>query len=993
MQRRTLTRARDLASFRDALVHRALAGGPLAARRRALIVPTRASGELLRQTIEAAALDAAEPSAFFVPELLTRDAWMTGLHAALPDAPPMLTPIERHVLFGRAARLAARRPSLGGAPFTIRPGLIAAMLAFYDELRRRQRTVRRFAGSLFDQLRVERGTDRGSEGLIHQTAYLGFAFLAYERLRGASGAMDEHMLRDVLLAEQPRLPYDEVVVAVADHPSDPRGLWPADFDLLGRLQGLAGLDIVMTDETHDAGLRERLEGEIPGITEVRHDRPAPPPMLVRPAADETPIAFVSRDREDELREVARHILAAAERTGGDLCDPVAIVFARPLPYLYLAQQVLGEARIPFQTFDALPLAAEPYAALLDLVLAVARSGGDRDATLAVLRSALVRFDEDGEPVALEDAAALAGVLSERRAVGTAESWPREVDAFFGDREMRRGLDRGRARRAAAAGAAVKQALDPFVTAGRSSDRLGCIGAFLRAHERLPEAGDAWRDRHARARAAVLGVLDGLARAFARHDDGPEEPRTPEAFTAQIRHAIEARTFTPAHGTSGVRLVDAVAARFGSFADVHLVGLVETDWPERPRRSIFYAGGLLTALAWPAETDQRRSELAAFRDLLGLASRTMALHAFELEGDAIVAPSPMLELARGLSSTTLEETSRRVFADEVLTTSGPVSGLEPAVAEWLALRRARPAIDTPAYSGFVAAQPPQPYRVSRVDRYVACPFKYFAESVLALPEERDEVSGLSPLERGTLLHELFERFYREWERQGRGEITPATLPDAMREFAAITRTLLVSLPEPDRALEETRLLGSIVARGVAERVFELEADAGSRIARRLLEFELVGAFPFPQVGGFKQKSIEIRGKADRIDVLENGSLRVVDYKLGRMPDIDESVQIAVYAHCAQQWLEREDRRPHPIESAMYLAFGDDRKLEGRLGSSTAPAPMAVLALAQKFADTTDAIERGEFPPRPRRPADCQWCTFAGVCRKEYPAENDGPADAV
>jgi RecB family exonuclease len=402
---------------------------------------------------------------------------------------------------------------------------------------------------------------------------------------------------------------------------------------------------------------------------------------------------------------------------------------------------------------------------------------------------------------------------------------------------------------------------------------------------------------------------------------------------------------------------------------------------------------LTALAWPAETDQRRSEIAAFRDLLGLATRSMTLHAFELEGDAIVATSPMLELARGLASTPYEATARRVFADEVLTTSGPVAGLEAEVEMWLALRRARPALDVPGYSGFVAAQAPQVYRVSRVDRYVDCPFKYFAESVLKLPEERDEVSGLSPLERGTLLHELFERFYREWERQGRREITPATLPDAMRAFAAITRTMLASLPEPDRALEETRLLGSIVARGVAERVFELESDAGIRIARRLLEFDLVGAFPFPQLGGFKQKSIEIRGKADRIDVLENGALRVVDYKLGRMPDIDKSIQIAVYAHCAQQWLEREEKRQHPIESAMYLAFGDDRKLEGRLGSSSAPALMAVLALAQKFADTTDAIERGEFPPRPRRPSDCQWCTFAGVCRKEYLAEDDGPADAV
>ena len=45
-----------------------------------------------------------------------------------------------------------------------------------------------------------------------------------------------------------------------------------------------------------------------------------------------------------------------------------------------------------------------------------------------------------------------------------------------------------------------------------------------------------------------------------------------------------------------------------------------------------------------------------------------------------------------------------------------------------------------------------------------------------PEEREEMSGLTPLERGTLVHELFERFYRAWQAQGDATITPSTLPE-------------------------------------------------------------------------------------------------------------------------------------------------------------------------------------------------------------------------
>ena len=38
---------------------------------------------------------------------------------------------------------------------------------------------------------------------------------------------------------------------------------------------------------------------------------------------------------------------------------------------------------------------------------------------------------------------------------------------------------------------------------------------------------------------------------------------------------------------GVRILDAQAARFADLDDVQIMGLVEGEWPERPRRNIFY----------------------------------------------------------------------------------------------------------------------------------------------------------------------------------------------------------------------------------------------------------------------------------------------------------------------------------------------------------------------------------------------------------------------
>jgi RecB family exonuclease len=982
---RTLIRARGTAAFRDALVACARAGSAADATRRAVVIPTHAAAALLRETIEARLR--AEAPAAILPSLLTREDLLARLREALPGARPLLSRVEREVLFERAAIRTARRPSIGGAPFRLRPGLIAALLDFYDELNRRQRRVRRFARVLFDQLRVERGTDRGSESLVHQTAFMGLMFLAYERSLADAGALDEHALRQALISAQPVLPFDHLVVAVADHPSDPRGLWPADFDLIGRLRGFQRVDVVVTDETHDAGFRDRIERELPGIEERRHAVEHETGVLVRPvfsgAATASPECFISRDREDELRDAARMIRRRAEHDETAAGETAAIVCHRPLPYVYVAHQVLTAEGMSYEVADGLPLAGQPSAAMVDLVIAFARTGGTREAATALLRCGLLRFEVEGAAVQLADVSALSQALAGRRATGEADTYVAEVAAWFADRPTRDRARRAGAVAAARAAASIRAGLAPYRHAPSSSARVRAVTDFIRGHE-VP-VSDADGTRHRRARGAVLAALDALADAYAAHDD---RTRDEAEITAAIRHAIEGRLFAPRRDEGGVRIVDAAAVRFGEFDHVHVVGLVESDWPQRPRRSIFFTSGLLKSLGWPQEADELRAQQAAFRDLLGVAARTTTLHAFEREGDAVAAVSPMVA---------------SLVADAVGATSAPIgntahagstdTGARDAGSPFLALRRARPRLDDRAYSGFVSARAPGAYRVSAVDRYVDCPFKYFAETVLQLPQEREAAPGLTPIERGTLIHDLFERFYRTWEAQGGGTITAATLPSAINLFAQLVHAALAALPETDRVLETTRLLGSIVARGIADRVFELEADAGGRVVRRLVEYELRGPFDFPRPDGEPPMSIAIRGKADRIDVFADGTLRVVDYKLGGLPDLDASVQVAVYAHAARARFERGEGRSFAIRSASYLAFGDDRRLEGAIGDRQTPPDAAVTARAAAFAGHVVRIEAGVFPPKPRRPADCRWCGVAGVCRKEYVADVDDAAHAV
>jgi hypothetical protein len=141
VQTRTLIRARDLAAFREAVIDRALAGAPLEARSRAVVVPTRAAAELLRQSIEIR-LGGVRAAGAILPDFVTRREFVERLGAAAPWRSATVDARPSGSSFSNVRRRAtAARPRIGGSPFPLRPGLIAAMLDFYDELHRRQRPV------------------------------------------------------------------------------------------------------------------------------------------------------------------------------------------------------------------------------------------------------------------------------------------------------------------------------------------------------------------------------------------------------------------------------------------------------------------------------------------------------------------------------------------------------------------------------------------------------------------------------------------------------------------------------------------------------------------------------------------------------------------------------------------------------------------------------------------------------------------------------------
>ena len=127
---------------------------------------------------------------------------------------------------------------------------------------------------------------------------------------------------------------------------------------------------------------------------------------------------------------------------------------------------------------------------------------------------------------------------------------------------------------------------------------------------------------------------------------------------------------------------------------------------------------------------------------------------------------------------------------------------------------------------------------------------------------------------------------------------------------------------DAALERTRLLGSPVAAGLGEAVLRMEAERPVPVVARLLERRLDGEFTFDTPDG--PRTVALRGKADRIDLLADGTFRLLDYKLGWPPGRD-ALQLPVYGMCAEQQLDGYRGRRWTLGEAAYLAFKGPKRV--------------------------------------------------------------------
>jgi RecB family exonuclease len=404
---------------------------------------------------------------------------------------------------------------------------------------------------------------------------------------------------------------------------------------------------------------------------------------------------------------------------------------------------------------------------------------------------------------------------------------------------------------------------------------------------------------------------------------------------------------------------------------------------------------LPAIADPyqRERDALRGTRAAFKDLVFSANERVRLSTFALENDAIVEPSSLLDdvTAFALPQARCDLAPARVSASEALALDPRRADLLAGSAgEWAAIRLQSDPRPVASLRGHAGVWQMPRVSISRLELYLNCPFKFYASQVLKLEEPPEDEAIQTPLERGRFLHELWERFFAEWQRRGHGRIDPDHLHEAQALFGELSEIALATMSPSEATLERQKLLGSAVDPGIAYRVFAMEASRPTPIDERLLEFPLEGEFEFRVPDGASRR-VPLNAKTDRIDVLHDGTIRVIDYKSKNTPDPKLALQLPLYAHLASVLLGRARGRPWTIAEAFYLSFEGEKAVVPLRPPRGKTLGDLILDAQYRAVETLDRIAAGQFPPRPAKKSICGPCAFRTVCRLDILEETSESVD--
>lgn len=762
-----------------------------------------------------------------------------------------------------------------------------------------------------------------------------------------------------------------------------------------------------------------------------------PPAASGPVAP-APRFITCSDADDEVRAAVRRVVAAAR--DGVALDRIAILHASPDPYGRLVHEHLRAAGIASNGAAVVPLSARAVGRTLLGMFSLPEGRFRREEVFAWLSGAPILSKGRWAPVvAWERASRDAGVAAGRdqwwnnltHLSDALEAEAEEADADPESADWKAERARNEAERARQLRDFVVGLIDDLDVAAATPRPWSEHAAWAKKHLDTLLGGASrradWPRQEQVAAEKVERALDRLAAL-----DELEPSATLDVFARTLALELENDLGRVGRLGEGV-LVGSIGMGVGVDLDLVVVlGLAEGTFPARVREDSLIPDSEREAcegeLALRKQVvDRQQRELLA--TLAGAREQVLVVPRGDLRRSSERVPS---RFALDLASTIAGE---RWWSDEMLGAevdwvdhvASFDAGLRrcefPATAQEHRLRmgiasRSMPddvavgaavvaARRSDAFTRFdgnlssLAGEIPSPAdrttSPTRLERWTKCPFAYLLEHILNVAEIENpsEELEITPADRGSLIHEVLEHFVAEvlarpaearpgpddrwtvadrerldlladrvcnqYEARGRTG-RPLFWRRARRKILADLHRIL-DVDEVHRQRERTRPVGVELAFGI--RGYEL------------------GAVPIALPDG---RSVRFRGKADRVDVGDDGRIHVVDYKTGKVDGFENlsaenpdcggtKLQLPVYGLAARL---HQAAPAAPVRSEYW--FVSNRAKYRRIGYDVTDDVLE--RFGRTLGGIVSGIEAGVFAAHPNPDAigwrvDCAYCDPDGL----------------
>ena len=586
------------------------------------------------------------------------------------------------------------------------------------------------------------------------------------------------------------------------------------------------------------------------------------------------------DRHTEARTVAvilRHVLEVPKQTA------ILVTPNRDLAKRVIAE--LGRWNIAITDSAGQSLGQYKLAAAFDLLAQAVLEGFTPQSTLALLRHADVQENLSGKELEKFECAVLRGLtLSGSTYEGLAQQAHALHAVDYHPHPLVKALTQEDWQNIFNLGQRLDELIKGFAAATSCPlcEQVKHFEAALRSLTSLA----AWNDA---TNGTFLDFLDQLTGQTQLADPLPMQDAA--LLLRELLHSTMVRPNMPSHprlailGTLEARLIPANLVILG--------GLNEASWPTQPDTGPWLNRSMRTELGMPQP--EHDIGMAAHDFEQGLAHPNVILTWSKRISHAPASPSRwLLRLANVRAAAGIEANDKTANDWMALAASLKTpNGKEPLAGPSL-----KPAFAPPINSR------PRRFSATEVEKLIRNPYAIYARKILAL--QPLPAFGFAPdaSDRGTLFHHALHIWNKQNDRSEKALLAAGVTAFVALNFSAEARNFWW----PHFRRVAAWIVG--IERELEKGLTTIKTENTGR-----LEFKIDG------------DDHVLTARADRIDVLQNGAVRLIDYKTGSLPSVDQvqtglspqmSLESALLLEGAFSPLS-----PKSIAQALYMQIGRSR----------------------------------------------------------------------